>query len=240
MKITEFRKLIREEVRKVIKEAKVKAYALVIDEDGDFLMKDLAAYEEESYLNLESRRKISLNKLPKFPESEGAEPNKKWEQAVAKLGASYDYYDVNSDGGEQVIIAAVPVGTKPKNYIGNEEKKQVKFDYNATYKIDVEASRGEFDPSNIKKVSGQPLMVAKAVKKKAIADNDGDDEFVMACKLDDDTYYIMTGEESVTIVGKLKSAKYGAFWYYIGMNEEAAAEKKFDAMEKDAVKAKQI
>ena len=93
------------------------AYALVIDEDGNFLMKDLAAYEEESYLNLKSRRNILLNKLPKFPESEGAEPNQKWKQAVAKLGASYDYYDVNSDGGEQVIIAAVPVGTKPKDFV---------------------------------------------------------------------------------------------------------------------------
>lgn len=102
---------------KSLKEVKGKAYALVIDEDGDFLMKDLAAYEEEAYLNLESKRKILLNKLPKFPESEGAEPNQKWKQAVAKLGASYDYYDVNSDGGEQAIIAAVPVGVKPKDFV---------------------------------------------------------------------------------------------------------------------------
>jgi len=39
------------------------------------------------------------------------------EQAVTKLGASYDYYDVNSDGGEQAIIAAVPAGTKPKDFV---------------------------------------------------------------------------------------------------------------------------
>ena len=117
--------------------------------------------------------------------------------------------------------------------------KEAKLDPNATYKIDVGASRGEFDPSDLKKVSGEPLMVAKAVKKKAIADNDGDDEFAMALKLDNDTYYIMTGEESVTIVGKPKSKKYGAFWSLLSTDENAAAEM-FDAMDEDATRAKQI
>ena len=117
--------------------------------------------------------------------------------------------------------------------------KEAKLDPNATYKIDVGASRGEFDPSDLKKVSGEPLMVAKAVKKKAIADNDGDDEFAMALKLDNDTYYIMTGEESVTIVGKPKSKKYGAFWSLLSTDENAAAEM-FDAMEEDTTRAKQI
>ena len=117
--------------------------------------------------------------------------------------------------------------------------KEAKLDPNATYKIDVGASRGEFDPSDLKKVSGEPLMVAKAVKKEAIADNDGDDEFAMALKLDNDTYYIMTGEESVTIVGKPKSKKYGAFWSLLSTDENAAAEM-FDAMEEDTTRAKQI
>ena len=117
--------------------------------------------------------------------------------------------------------------------------KEAKLDPNATYKIDVGASRGEFDPSDLKKVSGEPLMVAKAVKKRAIADNDGDDEFAMALKLDNDTYYIMTGEESVTIVGKPKSKKYGAFWSLLSTDENAAAEM-FDAMDEDATRAKQI
>jgi len=117
--------------------------------------------------------------------------------------------------------------------------KEVELDPNATYKVDVGASRGEFDPSDLKKVSGEPLMVAKAVKKKAIADNDGDDEFAMALKLDEDTYYIMTGEESVTIVGKPKSKKYGAFWSLIGTDDKAAA-KMFDAIEDATTKAKQI
>ena len=114
--------------------------------------------------------------------------------------------------------------------------KEVKLDPNATYKIDVGASRGEFDPSDLKKVSGEPLMVAKAVKKRAIADND---EFAMALKLDNDTYYIMTGEESVTIVGKPKSKKYGAFWSLLSTDENAAAEM-FDVMEEDTTRAKQI
>ena len=48
--------------------------------------------------------------------------------------------------------------------------KEVKLDPNATYKVDVGASRGEFDPSDLKKVSGEPLMVAKAVKKKGNQD----------------------------------------------------------------------
>ena len=117
--------------------------------------------------------------------------------------------------------------------------KEVKLDPNATYKIDVGVSRGEFDPSDLKKVSGEPLMVAKAVKKRAIADNDGDDEFAMGYKLDNDTYYIMTGEESVTIVGKPKSKKYGAFWSLLSTDENAAAEM-FDAMDEDATRAKQI
>ena len=112
--------------------------------------------------------------------------------------------------------------------------KEAKLDPNATYKIDVGASRGEFDPSDLKKVSGEPLMVAKAVKKEAIADNDGDDEFAMALKLDNDTYYIMTGEESVTIVGKPKSKKYGAFWSLIGTDDEAAAEM-LDLMDEKSV-----
>ena len=112
--------------------------------------------------------------------------------------------------------------------------KEAKLDPNATYKIDVGASRGEFDPSDLKKVSGEPLMVAKAVKKRAIADNDGDDEFAMALKLDNDTYYIMTGEESVTIVGKPKSKKYGAFWSLIGTDDEAAAEM-LDLMDEKSV-----
>ena len=37
MKAIQFRKLIREEVRRALKEVAGKAYALVIDEDGNFM-----------------------------------------------------------------------------------------------------------------------------------------------------------------------------------------------------------
>lgn len=112
---------------------------------------------------------------------------------------------------------------------------EAKLDPNATYKIDVGVSRGEFDPSDLKKISGEPLMVAKAVKKKAIADMDGDDEFVSAYKLDNDTYYILTGEESVTIVGKPKSKKYGAFWSLMNSEDEEAAADMLDLMDEKSV-----
>jgi len=49
----------------------------------------------------------------------------------------------------------------------------------------------------------------------------------------------MTGEESVTIVGKPKSKKYGAFWSLIGTDDKAAADM-FDAIEDATTKAKQI
>jgi hypothetical protein len=117
--------------------------------------------------------------------------------------------------------------------------KEAKLDPNATYKIDVGTSRGEFDPSDLKKVSGEPLMVAKAIKKKAIADMDGDDEFVSGYKLDNDTYYILTGEESLTIVGKPKSKKYGAFWSLIDTDDEAAANM-LDLMDEKSVDSQTI
>jgi hypothetical protein len=117
--------------------------------------------------------------------------------------------------------------------------REAMLDPNTTYKVDVGTSSGEFDPSDIKKVSGEPLMVAKAVKKKAIADMDGDDEFVSGYKLDNDTYYILTGEESVTVVGKPKSKKYGAFWSLIDTDYKAA-ELMFQDIEEDSMNADEI
>jgi hypothetical protein len=117
--------------------------------------------------------------------------------------------------------------------------KEAELDPNATYKVDVGVSRGEFDPSDIKKVSGEPLMVAKAVKKIAIADMDGDDEFVSGYKLDNDTYYILTGEESVTVVGRPRSKKYGAFWSLIDTDYKAA-ELMFQDIEEDSMNADEI
>jgi hypothetical protein len=125
MKISEFRKLIKEEVRRVLKEAKGKAYALVIDEDGKFLMQDLMSYGEESDLNMEDPRKLSVNKIPNYPNTVDAWANApelqgsqdaKWKAAVAKLGMAFDYYDVISDSGENAVIAAIPKGTNISDY----------------------------------------------------------------------------------------------------------------------------
>ena len=118
MKLSEFRKLIREEVRKVVSEKKNKgdALAIVFDEDGDYEIYGLKFYSKQSKLNLNGQ-KIPLNKLEDFPESQGIEGvDDMWSLAVDKLGASYDYYDVNGKSGEKAIIAAVPVGKKPKDF----------------------------------------------------------------------------------------------------------------------------
>jgi len=111
--------------------------------------------------------------------------------------------------------------TEFKKLIREEVRRVLKeeLDPNATYKINISISRGEYDPGDIEKVAGEPLAVAKAVKKEAhddLIDADYDDgdalEFINAYKLDQDTYIIGTGEEDVVIVGRPKSKKYGAFW----------------------------
>ena len=119
---------------------------------------------------------------------------------------------------------------------------EAKLDPNATYKVDITVSRSEYDPGTVEKVAGEPLAVAKAVKKMAYDDlkaagysKSEIGEYVMAYKLDQDTYYIITGEEDATVVGKPKSAKYGAFW---SMSDES--EEIFHQMEGDAVNAPQV
>jgi hypothetical protein len=120
------------------------------------------------------------------------------------------------------------------------------LDPNATYKVDIGTSRGEFDPSDVKKLSGQPLMAAKAVLKMVYKDYEDADyseeeisEYVSAVKLDEYTYYIMTGEEDVTIVGSPKSSTYGKFWSLVGTNPDAA-ESIFRKMDKATISAKEI
>lgn len=83
------------------------------------------------------------------------------------------------------------------------------LDPNSTYRIDTSFEGGE--ENDIKKVSGDPLAVAKTVKQEAIKQM-GSDEFVSVFELDKDTYYILTGEESITVIGKPRSPKYGGFW----------------------------
>ena len=96
------------------------------------------------------------------------------------------------------------------------------LDPNSTYQIDITYDH-MLKPDDIKQVSGDPLTIAKSIKKAAIQKMGSDmaahldfayggDEFVSAYELDKDTYYIITGEETMTIVGKPKSVKYGSFW----------------------------
>lgn len=124
MKKFELRNLIREEVRRVLKEATNNAFALVIDEDGNFLKQDLASYFEET-AGYEEPTKLSAAKAAKFPTEFDAwayapqlakAENVKWVQAVSALTPSYDFYDVLGDGGENAFIAAVPKGTSPNDY----------------------------------------------------------------------------------------------------------------------------
>ena len=136
-----------------------------------------------------------------------------------------------------------------KKLIREEVRKVLKeantsLDPNATYKVDITTSRGDFDPGKVKKVVGEPSRVAKAVEKMALDDmkaagyDDEDDisEFIQVIKLDQDTYYILTGEEGVTIVGKPKSQKYGQFWTLIDTDLDAAADM-FDTMDADTAKS---
>ena len=136
-----------------------------------------------------------------------------------------------------------------RKLIREEVRKVLKeeLDPNATYKVSVGVSRGEFDPSDVKKVSGQPLMVAKAVMKMAYddfidADYEEDEilsEYVRMFKLDEYTYYIMTSEEDVVIVGSPKSKTYGKFWSLIDTDPEAA-ELMFQDIEEDSTNADEI
>tara|TARA_R110000868_G_scaffold388961_1_gene658093 strand:- start:307 stop:672 length:366 start_codon:yes stop_codon:yes gene_type:complete len=83
------------------------------------------------------------------------------------------------------------------------------LDPNSTYQIDTTYEGGE--PSDVKQITGDPRSAAIAIKKAAVQEM-GSDEFVSAFELDKDTYYILTGEETITVVGRPKSPKYGSFW----------------------------
>ena len=116
--------------------------------------------------------------------------------------------------------------------------REAQLDPNSTYVVDLEASDGgERGPNDIKKVSGDPLTVAKAVKKKAISGGDGIEEFVSAFELDKDTYYILTSDETMTVVGRPKSPKYGAFWT---STDEGELYDLIDQMDEDSMKSKKV
>lgn len=106
-----------------------------------------------------------------------------------------------------------------RKLIREEIKKVLKeagepLDPNATYMIQVGTSE-DYDPYEVKKVTGNPMTVAKAIKQKTLRALKGTDaplDMIEAFKLDNDTYMVVTSDEDVTIVGSPKSKKYGAFW----------------------------
>jgi hypothetical protein len=108
------------------------------------------------------------------------------------------------------------------------------LDPNATYTVQIGITGGEFDPYGVKKISGNPLIVAKAIKKKAY-DNFEDtdepaDEIVIGYKLDQDTYMVFTTEEDVVVIGRPKSETYGEFWSLLETDPDAASDM-FDSMQ---------
>jgi hypothetical protein len=131
MKLTQFRKLIREEISRVLKEVTKKASALVIDENGKFSQQSLSSYYDESY-EYEKPTKLTAAKAAKFPADVWANPsdistteNAKWVKAVAALSATSDFYNLLGNsaneygfyGGEKAFIAAVPKGSNIRDYV---------------------------------------------------------------------------------------------------------------------------
>jgi len=112
------------------------AYALVIDEDGFFMQEDLTSYAQESYLNSEGEQLQNAEEVLNYPNSVAAwqhapeqeqSQNEEWKAAVAKLGNTYDYYEVIGDGGENAVIAAIPQGSSLTDYIqdGYDEEDEL-------------------------------------------------------------------------------------------------------------------
>ncbi len=93
----------------------LKAYALIVDEDGFFKQADLVEYSEESYLwfDEENPQKLTIEEALEYAEFVEATDNprelQKWKEAIETHGDSeFNFYDVTGDFGEAVIIAVIP------------------------------------------------------------------------------------------------------------------------------------
>lgn len=237
MKIREFRKLIREEVRRVLKEANGKAYALVIDEDGKFIQDDLANYAQEEIVDLDGP-KIIAAKAAKFPTEYDAwayapelakTENQKWLQAISKLGTSYDYYDILSDGGQNAAIAVVPKGTSPNDYSADgeasgETSKSASLNPNSFYRVSVGPNTitGPFEG-----FKNDPKAMAMSYVKQ-----DGH----IAKKLDNNTYVHYDKDtasfKSIGVIGKPKDNP--EFWQAVSAGNKTLAYKLATDMKKMA------
>ena len=115
--------------------------------------------------------------------------------------------------------------------MSNMKAKKEQGDLDVTLVVDIISCRGEFDPSEVKHVVGSSFETANARLKMAIEDHERAgfeqeeiDENVRMFKLDEYTYFILTGEDEFCIVGSPKSEAYGEFWSLLNDDPEAAAE----------------
>jgi len=124
------------------------AYALIIDEDGNFIKEDLSYYSEESYLDPEGEELSGMEKVLNYPDTVSAwqhapelrdSQDAQWKEAVAELGNSYTYYDVIGDSGENAVIAAIPQGSILTDYIQDEED----LDEEAPQGVEMEEGRDD-------------------------------------------------------------------------------------------------
>ena len=141
MKLFELKKLIREEVHKVLREATGKAYALklMFGPGGKFVTQDLKAYAKEHYFD-SIGKKLSLNAvLQKLSPNELSdwmaedEPRlsrdrdyaKEAKQLLSKFISTHDFYDTfelttmldkNDYYGYTPVISIIPKGNKPISY----------------------------------------------------------------------------------------------------------------------------
>tara|TARA_R110000868_G_C10815925_1_gene758223 strand:+ start:518 stop:1156 length:639 start_codon:yes stop_codon:yes gene_type:complete len=121
MKASEFRKLIREEVRKVLKEVTGKAFALIVDKDGNFLQQDLASYLKEAgnLVRRINREKLSTAGALSWTADLGYK-NAEYEKAVSALKATSDFYYISTQG-KGVVVAAIPKGSDIKSFEGTAD-----------------------------------------------------------------------------------------------------------------------
>ncbi len=119
MKVSEFRKLIREEVRKVLKEATGEAYALILDKKNKkFSQLDLSSFWSKYAKQIiavlkDPGDKLSAAKAARWPVG-GNYPE--WVKAVSTLKGTSDFYIISVEGHQ--VIAAIPKGESMKTYAG--------------------------------------------------------------------------------------------------------------------------
>mgnify|MGYP006279939917 CR=1 FL=1 len=117
MKVSEFRKLIREEVRKVLKEADTDATALIFDEKT----KKFSQLDLKSFLSKYAKRiyavmgdhKLSTAQVTTWPQ---ISKSPEFVKAISLLSKTSNFYPIGVHGYE--VIAAIPKGENMNTYTG--------------------------------------------------------------------------------------------------------------------------